>query len=317
MSKKEFKNISHYTKYSDESRGTNKKEWLLSPDKKLCLYKMTQIKNDNTSTNAHFSESIYNEIGNLVGIECANVELAVKENKKGIISYYFLNKDEELIDFNSLIQNIRIDYLPKSLKCKKTKEYYSVDLLLEAIKSVVYDRCEYRNIRKNLVELIITDALCDHYDRNSSNIALIRDYTKTYNKQFRLAPAYDNGTSLWASLPTEIAKKYLESENGLQEIDDRIISKIGIGNKRFCSYQELLNYIFSRYYEDATDIIKRLENLDDRLIFDIVFQDKYKDLDKWHKKLIILKLMFNKNKILNIYKQYSMSDNKTYKKSMT
>ena len=315
MSKKEFKNVSHYKKYSSESRGTNEKEWLLSPNNELCLYKMTQIKNDNTSTNAHYAESIYHDIANILGVESANVELVRKKNKRGIISYYFLDKDEELIDFNSLIQNIRIDYIPKSLKCKKTKEYYSIDLILEAVKSVVYDRAEYKIIRKKIIELIILDALCDHYDRNSSNIALIRNYTKTYNKQFRLSPAYDNGTSLYVSLPVEIAKDYLIKENGIQEVDERIISKIGIGDKRFTSYSELLNYIFSRYHEDTADIIKNLEKLDEDTIFNIVFKDKYKDLDKWHKKLIIIKLSFNKNKILNIYKQYSLNQ-KIYKKSM-
>lgn len=311
MSKREFKNVHHFQRYNQESRGTNEKEWLLTPDNKLCLYKITQIKDDNTSTNAHYSECIYYEITKLIGVDCAKTELAKIQNKEGIISYYFLQENEELIDFNALIQNIRQDYIPKGMKCKYTKEYYSISLILEAIKSVVYNRQEYKKIRKKIMELIIMDSLCDHYDRNSSNIALIRNYSEEYDKQFKLAPIFDNGTSLAASLPIEVASYYVNKQNGLEELDDSIISKIGIGN-RFASYKELLSYIFERYYDDCKDIVNNIQNnINEENLINIIFNNKYKGLDKYHKKLMFLKIMYNKNKILNLYKKY---EPKKYKK---
>ena len=315
MSKHSFKNVRHFKKYDHETRGTNEKEWLISPNDELCLYKITQIKDDNTSTNAHYAESIYYELATMLGIDCAKVELAKINNQKGIISYYFLAKNEELIDFNALIQNIRQDYIPKSLKCKHSKDYYSLNLILEAVKSVVYIRDEYKKIRKQILELIIMDALCDHYDRNSSNIALIRNYSETPEKQFRLSPIYDNGTSLAISLPTEISKKYLESENGIVDLDNAIISKIGIGN-RFATYRELLHFVFEKYSDDCKDIVEKINfNINEDSLFELIFSEKYKGLDKYHKKLMLLKLLYNKEKIINIYKKYAPI-NHTLKKEL-
>lgn len=315
MSKEDFKNISHFKKYSDESRGTNEKEWLLTPDKLLCLYKITQVKDDNTSTNAHYSESIYSEISELLGVPCCKVELVKSLKRKGIISYYFLEENEELIDFNALIQNIRQDYVPKSLKCKKTQEYYSVELILEAVKSVAKDRNEYKRVCKQLFELIIVDALCDHYDRNSSNISLIRNYQNPRHPKFRLAPAYDNGTSLEMSLPIEVARNYLEEENGIKTLDDRIISKIGIGTKRGANYKELLNYLFETYLDEFDDIIKSITSkLTEESLINILFKSKYRNLDTTHKKLVLVKVLYNKEKILNLYKTYKQKHTKTLKK---
>lgn len=311
MANTAFKNIHHFQKYSQETRGTNEKEWILSPKQELCLYKQTQIKDDNTSTNAHYSECIYQDIASLIHINCAKTELAQVKKKKGIISYYFLKQNEELIDFNALIQNIREDFVPKSLKCKKTKEHYSIELILEAVKAVVYEREEYKKIRKKIIELIIVDALCDHYDRNPSNIALIRNYDKTINKQFSFSPIYDNGTSLCMSLPVGVAKMYLEMENGIEVLDNNIISKIGFSDTRGTSYKNLLEYIFKHYAKDAYDIVKNIEyNITEDNLTNIVFSTKYKNLDKYHKKLLLIKVLYNKNKILNLYKKYEFKEEK-------
>lgn len=310
MANQNFKNIRHFSKYYQEVRGTNQKEWLISPDNKLCLYKITQVRSDNTSTNAHYSEYIYYKLARLLNIECAKVELAKMNKQKGIISYYFLKDNEELIDFNALIQNIREDFIPKSLKCKKTKEYYSLPLILEAVKSVVYDRKEYKKIRKKIIELIIMDSLCDHYDRNPSNLSLIRNYGKPLKEQFRLSPIYDNGTSLCMSLPIEVAKDYLESDNGIQTLNDLIISKISLGDSRFTSYEILLSYIFENYHEDCIDIINRInKNITEDNLITLLFNDNLKDLDKYHKKLVLIKVLFNKNKIITLFNKFELKYN--------
>lgn len=316
MSKESFKNVSHFTKASEENRGTNEKMWLLSPENELCLFKKTQIKDDNTSTNAHYAELIYYELCKLLYIDCAKVELARIGKQKGIISYFFLKDDEELVDFNALIQNIREDYIPKSLKCKKTQEYYSIDLILEAVKSVVSDRVCYKEIRQKILHLIIMDTLCDHYDRNSSNIALIRDYKKPCHKQFKFSPIYDNGTSLAISLPLEITRKYLESPNGILELNNAVISKIGLGSSRGTQYENLLNYIFNKYSDDVAELIEKIDQyVNEKTLIDILFERKYRNLDYERKKLILIKVLFNKNKIVSLYNSYNHDKSKTFTKS--
>ncbi|MBE6152271.1 MAG: hypothetical protein E7165_03040 [Firmicutes bacterium] len=309
MSKAEFKNIDHFKKISNEFRGTNEKEWLLSPNQLLCLYKITQIKDNNTSTNAHYAESLYSEICKLLHINCCKIELVKSRKGIGIISYCFLQNNEELIDFNALIQNIRQDFVPKSLKCKKTKEYYSIQLILEAIKAVIPNRDEYKQITKQLFTLIIMDALCDHYDRNASNLALIRNHDNPHHPYFKFAGAYDNGTSLWVSLPIDIAKNYLNDPNGIEKLDSCIVSKIGISIERGTTYSELLSYLFSFHHEECKEFIETLDCiLTEKVLIDIIFQKKYKGLDNVYKKLILIKLIYNKEKIISLYKHYSNSN---------
>jgi len=306
----EYKNIRHLKKYNEESRGTNSKEWVIDKGI-LYLFKETQIKEDGTSTNAHYSESVYSDIANVLEKNCVKVKLAIRNQKKGIITEYFLNDNEELIDFTALIQNIRQDFQPKSLKCKKTKEYYSLSLILESVKAIIGDRDQYKNIRKNIIEEIIIDSLCDHYDRNPSNFGLIKNYSLDPRKRYRLCPIFDNGTCLGASLPIEIAKKYVQDEFGIIELDNAIRSKIGIGNEKYTTYDILLDYIMKNYFEDTIDIVNDINYIIDEQTINIILnQDKYKHLDKYHKELMYKKILFNKSKINKYFKKHYKENEK-------
>lgn len=306
----EYKNIRHLKKYNEEARGTNSKEWVIDKNK-LYLFKETQIKDDGTSTNAHYAESIYSDIAHLLSVECVNVKLVIRNQKKGIITEYFLKDNEELVDFNALIQNIRQDFQPKSLRCKKTKEYYSLPLILESIKAVVSDRTKYKEIRKKVMEELILDCLCDHYDRNPSNIGLIKNYNLDTKKRYRLCPIFDNGTCLAASLPVEVAKNYLENENGIIELDNAIRSKIGIGEEKYTTYDLLLDYIMGKYFTDIIDIVNNINYLIDSQSINIVLnQSKYKNLDKYHKELMYKKILFNKDKINKYFNKYYKENEK-------
>lgn len=208
-------------------------------------------------------------------------------------------------------KNIRQDFKPKSLKCKKTNEYYSLSLILESIKAVVNDRTNYKEIRKKVMEEIILDCLCDHYDRNPSNIGLIKNYNLDTKKRYRLCPIFDNGTSLAASLPIEAVKNYLESENGILELDDEVGSKIGIGEERGTTYDLLLDYIMKKYFEDVIDIVYNINYfITPETINTILNQGKYKHLDKYHKELMYKKILFNKDKINKHYNKYVVSNEK-------
>ena len=310
MKKNNYRSINSFEVYCDESRGTNSKEWLIDKDGTLYLFKQTQIKLDGTSTNSHFSESIYSDIANLLKVDCVKPEIVTRNFKIGIITKSFLNDNEELIDFNALIQNIRMDYKPKTLKCKKTKEYYSLPLILEAIKAIDITKEEFDSIRRNLIEQIIIDALCDHYDRNASNIGIIKKYGINKDKRYKLSPIFDNGTSLSTSLPLEVVKKYVDNPFGLLEVDKQINSKIGIGDTRFTTYDILLDYIFKNYIEDCIDIIDKINYIIDEQTLNIILnQEKYKGLHEYYKTLILKKVLFNKNKINRIYSNYSKTKN--------
>lgn len=130
--------VSAFSKAFDELRGVNEKLWL-NVNGRLALFKKTQVRENGIHTNAHYSEKFVSELGNLLGVPCAEIDIAMRNEEIGCISYSFLEAGDELIDFNALIQNIREGFDSKRMIVKKTKEPYGVPLMIEALQSVCSD----------------------------------------------------------------------------------------------------------------------------------------------------------------------------------
>lgn len=299
MTKTAYQNVSHYQKVQDEVRGTNEKEWIMSPNGTLYLFKKTQIKEDGTSTNADYGELLYYQISSLLWHPCAVTKLARRNHQNGIISQYFLKDNEELIDYHLLIQAVRPDFDPKSLKCKKTKEYYSLDLILNATKYITKSSESYHKIRKQLIETCLIDALCGHYDRNPSNIALIKNYQQNKVERYQLSPTFDNGTSNAMSLPVIVAKEYLRNKDGLEQLHQKIISKIGLGDTRTVSYDDFITYIMEHYSMDANLMLERINDMITvNNLLSILDQSDYRNLDQYHKELAFKHLLDMKERLI-------------------
>ena len=118
-------------------------------------------------------------------------------------------------------------------------------------------------------------------------------------------------------------KKVLPNENTLYFGD---LAHLPYGNK---TQEELVSYArgILKFYEQkgvkavviacntssaqAYDIVKNIEyNITEDNLTNIVFSAKYKNLDKYHKKLLLIKVLYNKNKILNLYKKYEFKEEK-------
>ena len=114
----------------------------------------------------------------------------------------------------------------------------------------------------------------------------------------------------------EITKKYLENPNGILELDNAVISKISLGSSRGTKYENLLNYIFKKYSDDVAELIDKIDKyVNEKTLIDILFDRKYRNLDYERKKLILIKVLFNKNKIVSLYNSYNHDKAKTFTKS--
>lgn len=291
--------VTNCPKIQDENRGVNEKLWI-DVNGRPALFKKTQIREDGTHTNAHFSEALVYDICKALGYSCAEMEIAKRGNDIGCISYSFLDKEDELVDFNKLIQNIRISFDSKKMFVVDTNEKYSIPLILEAIEEECHSKEEFDNIKKEFLKSCIIDALIEHYDRNPSNIGLIK------NKDgVRLSPLFDNGTSLWTSIPEEVIKENGDSNDWKQEVRERNKSKIGVEGERYSDYDRLLEYILSNYYSDVKEFLDVIDKeLTPEKIQSIISSDKYKDLDETHKNFIVEKLFLNRQKLLEMRKKY-------------
>lgn len=311
--------VTNCPKIFAENRGVNTKEWILCNGKEA-LFKETQIKEKNgDSTYADYGEVIVTDICNLLGIPCAQTELAIREGKIGCLSYSsYDRKNEEQFDIGAVISNIRLGFDSKSMEDHETKESYCVEMILEGLESVASSKKEFAGLRRELIRGILTDALIDHYDRNPSNLAIIRN-----GRSVRLMYKYDNGTALSISVPEDALDEMLHSSDderiAQSKIRENVASKIGYLGKKFVTYPDLESFIINYYYSDAKDFMEELPTRLSNEAIEGIFEDpKYAELPTTHKEMIKGKLRVNRDAMLERYRTISKKvviDNSLYSKA--
>ena len=100
-------------------------------------------------------------------------------------------------------------------------------------------------------DMFIVDAFIGNFDRHGGNWGFIKR-----NNQYRIAPVYDNGSSLYPKLNTD--EKILEVLASQEEIDKRIYqfptSHIKVKNRK-SSYFEVVS---SLQFEACNEALKRI-----------------------------------------------------------
>lgn len=305
---------------SAEDRGVNEKEWIIDPiTNQDALFKATQIKDDGTSTYADYAESIVSDICELLHVPCAKIELVRRNGVDGCLSYSFLNDEEELVDIASVIQNVGRNFDSKKMQDVDSKEYYSVEMILEGLESLSETKKDFNRLKREALEAILVDALIDHYDRNPSNISIKRRINEPENlglsttstkmnvSVIHVSEKYDNGTSLSIAVPQDVIKEKIGRP---KEIRENVYSKIGYLYNNYIKYPDLESFIFNYYHEDIGDFIKTLRELfKEENVYKILHQEKYADLPEVYKTMIQEKLMANRSDMLERYR-------KVYKKKI-
>jgi len=158
------------------TKGRRQKEWLIEPhDRRYALFKLHGY---------HFAElaveKLAAEIGRLLGIPVAAVELAVRDGHLGIISPRFLDADETLDEGGDLI----VARDPEFPRAEARVHSFPLieDVLAARGSSLILD----------FIQMLAFDALIGNSDRHHDNWGVIFGPGAAP----RLAPAYDHGSSL-------------------------------------------------------------------------------------------------------------------------
>lgn len=219
-----------------EPVGSQPKYWL-EMDGKRYLFKLATYKQDKTPVYNDISECMAADIANVLGISAAKYLLCEDSaGRKGVLSEDFLNnatcgpKREEFYDGVYLINQIDPDFKNTSLINPKTHQYYTVDLVLQSI--------ERFGLQKDVLNMLIFDALIANRDRNPSNYGIIIDH-KTRN--IRFAPLYDSATSLGLSLVDHRLERCFDKDGNIVDeehlnnvIHHQFVGKITL--ERFSQY---------------------------------------------------------------------------------
>lgn len=220
-----------------EPVGRQPKYWFKSYGSRY-LFKFATLKSDGTPVYNDVSECIASDIGRMIGVPVAEYYLCQNNGKFGVITKDFLNNDtdgpkkEEFFDGVYLISQIDPGFKNTSLINPKTKQYYTVDLVLRSV--------EKYGLEKDVLCMLIFDALVANRDRNPSNYGIIVNH-ETGN--IRFAPLYDNCTSLGISMVDHRLRKCFDSNGNIVDeehlnivIHKHFVSKITL--ERFSQYKD-------------------------------------------------------------------------------
>lgn len=171
-----------------EAVGTRPKGWLFAPDRSSWLFK--ESRSGVGVGGEDWAEKAAAELGNLLGIPTATVELATRSGSKGIVTRSFVKRGAHLAHGNELLSAIYPAY-PQAQRTNNTAGY-----TVEAIRNALepYSGPEGGEIPALASAFdwfcgyLFFDAWINNTDRHHMNWGVL-DPTKA------LAPSFDHGSS--------------------------------------------------------------------------------------------------------------------------
>ncbi|MBR6528557.1 MAG: HipA domain-containing protein [Firmicutes bacterium] len=221
----------------------------------------------------HVSEYLGSHIFAMLGIETQETFLGTYKGENVVAIKDFLGEDEVFVPFNGVGDS--------SLEQDKEKYQYSY----EDIIGMLQDNVKLTNVEQTIDlfwDMFIIDALIANFDRHGSNWGFIKKDNK-----YRLAPIFDNGSSLFPQLNTdEKIKAVLYNQ---EEIDNRIYkfptSQVKYNGKK-SSYYEIISSL--EFEECNNALIRIVERIDFNKINNLIDSlDNISDMRKAFYKTIL------------------------------
>ena len=190
----------------------------------------------------YVSEYLGSHIFQSIGIPVQETFLGTYDGKNVVVMKNFLEPEDALVAFNGVGES----------SLERDKELYQYTY--EDITAMLRENMKSTNVGETIDrfwDMFIVDALIGNFDRHGGNWGFIKRDNK-----YRIAPVYDNGSSLYPKLNTDDKlEAVLASED---EINERIYkfptSHIKVKNRK-SSYFEAIN---SLQFEACNDALKRI-----------------------------------------------------------
>ena len=190
----------------------------------------------------YISEYLGSHIFQSIGIPVQETFLGTYDDKNVVVMKNFLAPEDTLVAFNGVGES----------SLERDKELYQYTY--EDITAMLTENMKSTNVAETIErfwDMFIVDALIGNFDRHGGNWGFIKRDNK-----YRIAPVYDNGSSLYPKLNTD--EKIAEVLASQEEIDKRIYqfptSHIKVKNRK-SSYFEVIS---SLQFESCNEALKRI-----------------------------------------------------------
>ena len=294
----EVKNFDNWKEDTDSGKfgsGASEKVWLVNPEtNEKGIFKFPKIKTDGTITGEYWAEKLASEIGKLIDVKCARVDIGTYKGRLGSMSYNILKENETLNEGVTYIQVKYPFYNKKTLINEYNNEKYSLQMINNSLSDEGF---EY------ILKMVLFDALIGNSDRHSSNWGIILHIDTYKGFETRFCPLYDNGSSLCSYENPENVEIYFKDKMKFDSlIKTKSKSLIGWKDISKIRHFELIKYVREEYYNRTEKYVRIIkDNITEESIQGILDNFSNDIINSNMKKLLLKFLIKRKDIILDIY----------------
>ena len=284
--------------------GASEKIWLINPEtNERGIFKFPKVKDKEKGiiTGEYWAEKLATEIGKLIDIKCAKVDIGTYKGRIGSMSYNILkDKHDNLVEGIIFIQK----HYPYYNKRKLEDTYNNIKYSVQMIEKSLLD--DYYFDIKKIYKMIIFDILIGNSDRHHSNWAITHKKEKVngiIHSKLDLCPLYDNGSSLCAYEDNNDLEIFFKDKMKFEAlVNTKSKSAIGWKNKRPIRHFELLSKLKENYYEITVPFIESIKsNINEENTGGILEKFDNTIINEKMKKLLKLYILERRKRMLEIY----------------
>jgi hypothetical protein len=264
--------------YAAQASGTRVKKWLIEPEtNQLVLAKWPKI-----DTGEIYAEKVSSEIGRYINIPVMRAEIGILEGRFVVLAFNFLNTGEILLEGGDFFE----EYDRERQRNRLPPNY-----TFQRIKAIL----EPESLISQFVDMLLLDCLIFNSDRHQDNWGICRK-----DGESRLAPVYDNGSSLGWNLTDHYLERMYNDPRQLEAFIQRASTHIGNNESPGCRHFELMQHLKQEQSGLFSGSLEKIEVLNEQSFQDIINDIPGELMSDLRKNIIIQVLLRRRNLMLEM-----------------
>lgn len=280
-----MKDVSSWRRIGYGGKSTLEKEELLNPSgEEKYLIKYPRISQKGVSWE-DVTELIAADIGQLLGLKMMDVEIVMRDNRRGSLLKNFIPTGVTNEEGGSMLS--MLDSYQNFLECNLSGEEL-IQVGFQQMEQLMF----WESIKKDFIKMNFFDILIGNQDRHPYNWMVLFHAPR----EQVLSTIYDNGASLGFRFDDQKLMTYIQNENKLEKYMRDSTVKAGIFEKKKVKALDMAQYLCMYYPKESSTIINRIKNFDFDKFHEII--DEHIILTEKQNQWLKLIISFRRGKLL-------------------